>query len=181
MAWSTPLTAVSNSALTAAQWNASVRDNLLMTAPALATAAGRIFVTTGLNALAERAVGSATINTQETTTSGSYTDLATVGPTVTLTTGTNVIVILTACLFNSVAGSTAQMGFQVSGATSVAPSLNQSLIYESSASADISQMSVVVPVGGLTAGTNTFTAKYRADPSGTATFLRRSLLVLPFG
>jgi hypothetical protein len=29
MAWTTPLTAVANVALTAAQWNASVRDNLL--------------------------------------------------------------------------------------------------------------------------------------------------------
>jgi len=39
MAWFTPLAGVSTATLTAAQWNASVRDNLLETAPAKATSA----------------------------------------------------------------------------------------------------------------------------------------------
>ena len=34
MAWTAPMTAVSGSVLTAAQWNTNVRDNLLETAPA---------------------------------------------------------------------------------------------------------------------------------------------------
>ena len=62
MAWTTPLTAVSNTALTAAQWNASVRDNLLMTAPALATTTGRHFVSTGANTIAERAISSNSVS-----------------------------------------------------------------------------------------------------------------------
>jgi hypothetical protein len=181
VAWSVPLTAVSNSALTAAQWNASVRDNLLETVPAKATTAGRVFVATGLNSIAERAIGSATVNAQETTTSTSFVDLATVGPSATLTTGQTVIVILSAALFNTVAGSTAQMSVQVSGASSVSPGVTIALIYESGSASDVSQMSYAFPISGLTAGSNTFTAKYRADPSGTATFLRRHLIVLPFG
>lgn len=56
MAWTTPLTAVSGSILTAAQWNASVRDNLNETAPAKATTADRMFVTTGPNALQQNVI-----------------------------------------------------------------------------------------------------------------------------
>lgn len=180
MAWTSPPTFTDGSVLTGAQLNL-LRDDLNETAPAKATTAGRLIMTSGANAIVERAAGSATVNTQETTTSTTFTDLATSGPTVSsLSTGTAVTVMLSACLFNSTAGSTAQMSVQVSGASTSAASTNTSLIYESSASADISQMSFVFPISGLTAGSNTFTTKYRADPSGTATFLRRNLIVLPF-
>src|SRR3712207_4741779 len=93
MAWATPLTAVSNAILSAAQWNASVRDNLNETGPAKATTAGRILVTTGANGIAERAVSSATVSTSQTTTSTSYTDLATVGAAVAVTTGTQALAL----------------------------------------------------------------------------------------
>ena len=56
MAWSAPMTAVSGSVLTAAQFNTYVRDNLNETAPAKATAAGQIFVSTAANAIAARLV-----------------------------------------------------------------------------------------------------------------------------
>ncbi|XTZ17040.1 hypothetical protein ACQSSU_06585 [Micromonospora echinospora] len=181
MAWTAPMTAVANSVFTAAQFNTHVRDNLNETAPAKATVPGRVFVATGLNAIAERAVGNATINTQESTSSNAFVDLATAGPSVSLTTGQTVIVILSAALFNTSAGQTAQMSVQVTGASSVAPSVNLALIYESGAAGDLVQGSYAFPISGLTAGTNTFTAKYRADAAGTATFLRRQIVVLPFG
>src|SRR5690606_12967068 len=44
MAWSAPMTAVSGSVFTAAQFNQFVRDNLNETAPARATTAGAHFV-----------------------------------------------------------------------------------------------------------------------------------------
>ena len=69
MVWSTPLTAVANTPLTAAQWNASVRDNFNETAPAKATVGGRIFASTGPNTIAEREVLADVVETAETTTS----------------------------------------------------------------------------------------------------------------
>src|SRR4249919_3869016 len=101
MAWSTPLTAVANATLTAAQWNASVRDNLLATAVALATTAGSHFAVTATNTLAERLTQTNTVATSETTASTSYTALATAGPAITATTGVLAIVAVTARSENS--------------------------------------------------------------------------------
>lgn len=47
MAWSTPFTAVDGNAFTAAQFNASVRDNLLETAPAKVTTGGALMASVG--------------------------------------------------------------------------------------------------------------------------------------
>lgn len=180
MAWSTPLTAVSNATLTAAQWNASVRDNLLETAAARATTAGRIFVSTGVNTLAERQVGIASVIASEpTTTVGTPGDLATPGPAVTLTTGTTVIVILSSLIFNNTVAGTGQMALVVSGATTIAAAPENSMYYRSSAASDLAQMSYAFPLT-VNAGSNTFTAKY-AVSAGTGTFGRRRLIVLPFG
>lgn len=181
MAWVSPMTAVANTPFTAAQFNTHVRDNLLETAPAKATTAGRIMVTTGPNAIAERVIGSDTVITAQTTTSTTWTDLGTIGPQVTLTTGTTAIVILTALMSNNTAGSNAQMSVAVSGASSIAANTDNALIAESSQAGDLYQMSAAFPITGLTAGTNTFTCKYQVGISGTGTFQRRRLIVLPFG
>jgi hypothetical protein len=181
MAYQTPLTAVSNSTLTAAQWNASVRDNLLETAPAKATAAGRIFVATAANAIAERAVGHASVLTQQTSASASFTNLTTVGPTATITTGTTVICVLSTLQRVDAAGSFAYMGVEVSGASTVAATDSESVVYESGAAADNSQMSYVFPLTGLTAGSNTFTAKYKVAGGGTGTWQNRRIVILPVG
>lgn len=174
------MTAVANSVFTAAQFNQHVRDNLNETAAAKATTAGRIFVATGANAIAERAVGVANVNTTETTASTSFTNLATSGPAVTLTTGTTVIVILGAGLFNSTGGQNSQMGVAVSGASTVAAASNEALVYESSAANDLAQVSYAFQLSGLTAGSNTFTAQYQVG-GGTGSFLRRRIIVLPIG
>ncbi len=182
MAWSTPLSAVSNATLTAAQWNASVRDNMLVTPAALATTAGRIFVATGTNTIAERAVGSATVVATETTTTTSpFVDLTTPGPACTLTTGTTVLVWLSCLAFNTTAGSNAQMGVAVSGASTVAAVATEAYIVKSSGASDFIQAGYGFPLTGLTAGSNTFTAKYAAGVSGTASFQRRRIIVLPIG
>jgi ABC-type glucose/galactose transport system permease subunit len=180
MAWSTPLTAVSNSPLTAAQWNASVRDNLLETAPAKATASGRLFVSAGANSIAERQVGISSVLTSETTTSTSATNLATVGPSVTMTTGSRVIVILGSYMSNSTVSGTNSMFLEVSGATTLAPTDPAMAVhFRSSSAAGEAQLSYAFPVD-LTPGTNTFTARYAVN-LGTGTFGRRRLIVLPFG
>ena len=180
MAWSVPLTAVSNATLTAAQWNASVRDNLLETAPAKATAAGRLMVTTGANAIAERVPTTQTIATAQTTLSTSYVDLTTVGPSVTVTTGTAAIIILTARINVNTASIQGNMGYAVSGASTIAASDNRCLRAETAGTGEFNRSSMVTMDTTLTAGSNTFTAKYHSgNASATVEFADREILVIP--
>lgn len=92
MAWTSPMTAVERDIWTAAQWNAHIRDNLLETMPGKATTAGNYFVSTGLKSIAERSGSSAVVTTAETRSNAAYGDLATSGPAVTVTTGTEALV-----------------------------------------------------------------------------------------
>lgn len=120
------------------------------------------------------------VATNESTTSTSYTDLATSGPSVTLTTGSVALVILSAQIFNNTAGKFSFMSCAVSGATTDAADDDDALFFESSAANDQMGASRARLYTGLTPGSNTFTAKYRVD-AGTGSFLRRSLIVIPFG
>ena len=182
MAWSTPLTAVTNAALTAAQWNASVRDNLAETAPAKATATGRIFVTTAANSIAERIPSIVRVTGGgQGTASTSFTDLTTVGPTISsLATGTSAIFAVSAFCLNTSAGQGCYMGVAVSGASTIAADVNRALRIMSGAANENSKQSYIgMFATTLTAGSNTFQAKYASVASGTATFDERELLVLP--
>jgi hypothetical protein len=178
MAWSSPMTAVANAALTAAQWNTHVRDNLLETAPAKATSAGQIFVATGANSIAARTIGKNRIDTTQTTTSSSYVDLATIGPTVTVTTSTRAIAIITAQMNASVAGNYCVAGCEVSGATSISPDDAESLNIESGSNFMDMRASALVFYDTLNPGSNTFRMKYLVSGS-TGTFQRRILTVIP--
>lgn len=184
MAYNTPLTAISNATLTAAQWNASVRDNMLVTPAALATTAGSHFVSTGTNAIAERIPGDAAILTPQTTTSTSYTNLATAGPQVTVTTGTTALIGMHTRESNSTAGSNVWATVTVSGATTIAPIDDYALSYDSPVAGSTCYHGTVLRFSAangtaLTPGSNTFTMQYRTQ-SGTATFSSRRLWVLPF-
>lgn len=178
MAWTTPLTAVANATLTAAQWNASVRDNLNETAAAKASTAGSLFVATGSNVLAERTPTADQVLTGETTGSTSYGDLTTPGPAVTVTTGTQAIVTVTARVNSSTATRVGHMDFEVSGASSRSATDDTAMRYEVAASDAEGRQSAVTYESGLTAGSNTFTAKYRHNV-GAVIFSHRSLLVMP--
>jgi hypothetical protein len=173
------MTAVSGSVYTAAQFNTFVRDNLNETAPAKATAPGGYFVTSTLNEIVERVGARATIVTSETTASTTYTDLATVGPTVTVTTGPLALVIWGAQMANSSADLSTRMSIEVTGATSSAESDVRALSFDPSSAGGIFQGSHAVFYDDLVSGSNTFTAKYRVA-GGTGTFLRRRLIVLPY-
>lgn len=180
MAWSTPMTAVSNATFTAAQFNASVRDNLLETAPAKATAAGQLMVSSGVNAIAARTPNRQTNGTAQSTASLTYVDLATVGPAITVTTGTSALVITSSAIGNGTAGGGGLMSFAVSGASTIAASDDRALRSLSSTASATDTLSKVHMQIGLTAGSNTFTAKYAACIGGTATFQFRELCVIPF-
>ena len=178
MAWSAPLTAVAGVALTAAQWNASVRDDLLETGPANATTAGRLIVTDAANSVVERAILRAFVDTQETTTSASYTSLATAGPAVTITTGASAIQFIEAKLGNQTSATAAFASYAVSGSTSIAAADNISLQFRSPNANDFVRCSVVdMNFGSLTPGSNVYTMQYQVS-SGTGFFAQRKIIVM---
>lgn len=168
------MTAVSNSVFTAAQFNQFVRDNLNETAPAKATTAGSHFAGTGLNSIAERISDTAIVATSQTTTSTSYTDLATVGPSVTVTTGPYALVFLYNSNVNSTSVSSL-MSFEVSGASSMPAADNQSIGIAGTAG---SREGAGFLLTTLTPGSNIFTCKYRVG-SGTGTYADRRVSVFP--
>lgn len=171
------MTAVANTAFTAAQFNTHVRDNLLQTAPAKATGASGLIVTSGLNQVSERYIASGVTTASETTTSTSYTDLTTVGPSVTTTTGGIAIVLWAARLSNNTGGQLAYMSFDLAAAGFVAQD-TYSLIYQASAANAVGQMAQMHVIAGIPPGSITVTAKYRAG-ANTASFANREVVVIP--
>lgn len=123
----------------------------------------------------------------ETTASATLTDLATVGPSVTVTIGSSgrALVTVTALLAWT-ANRGCVMGYAVSGATTTAADLNHTLAMNSqdptsNNSTGNSQGSATFLVTGLTPGANTFTAKYATMFSGSVAFgPYRGITVQPF-
>jgi hypothetical protein len=180
MAWSTPLTAVSNASLTASQWNASVRDNLNATAVAIASAANQVIVTTGVNALAARTPSVASAVTGvETTASTTYTSaLTTPGPAVTVTTGLKAMVMVNAICRCGTPGVAAHASFAVSGASSAAAA-DENGAYHMASTANYSCRLGATTIISLTAGSNTFTMNYKSGAAGTSGFDARTIVVFP--
>ena len=114
------------------------------------------------------------VSTSQTTASTSYVDLATVGAT-TLTTGTSALVTVSCNAQNLTAGAIQYMGFAVSGATTTAASDTYAAFYRNSDNYQ-NQLSATFQVT-LTAGSNTFTSKFRVD-AGTGIFLSRNISVV---
>jgi len=125
----------------------------------------------------------ANVDTSETTSSTSFTDLATVGPSVTITTGTRALVIITSYLHNGTNSTSNYIGFEVSGATTVSPSDNRSLFLSNTSTGNGRpelRYSYAYIVTGLNAGSNTFTLKYRCS-SGTLVARDRIISVIDMG
>ena len=179
MAWTTPMTAVANTALTAAQWNAHVRDNFLETSPAKATASGQMFVATGTNAIAARTPSGATVATSQTTTSTAYVDLTTAGPIVTVTTGTKAIVSIAANMDTNTTANPVYASYAVSGATTIAANDAWCILRDAITQVNPNRWGVTHFVDTLNPGSNTFTMKYKSTTSTTATFLNRTIVVIP--
>ena len=132
----------------------------------------------GAAAASVPANASATVATEQDTTSGGYTDLVTSGPAVTLTTGTKALVIVTAQQFNS--SSNQQFAsFAVSGSTTISASDARAARSQNSAYEEF-RFSAVSRLTTLTAGSNTFTMKYRTA-GGTAFFSNREIIVIDLG
>jgi hypothetical protein len=116
------------------------------------------------------------VGNAESTSSTTYVDLTTPGPTVTLDTGTSVLVLMTAEI--SASGGFNYMSVAVSGASTVAASDNHALVDADSATTGFTdRQTAAYPISGLTAGSNTFTAKYKTS-GVSASFGLRSLTVV---
>lgn len=119
-----------------------------------------------------------TVATSETTTSLVYTDLATPGPSVTVTIPagtTRALVIVTAEEKTSNGSNSAFISFAVSGASTVGATDARAFEVQVNNFIRASATSVIT---GLTPGINTFTAKYRVS-GATGTFAVRDITVIP--
>lgn len=122
----------------------------------------------------------AQVLTDQTTTSATYGDLATVGPSVTLTSTGTVALVLWSCMqyVSSEASYGSAMSFEISGATTLAVTDNYKLaategpIGEGAANC---QFAVVT----ITPGSNTYKCKYRVGNAAvTGHFINRHIWVL---
>lgn len=138
----------------------------------------------GLNADAKvpaaqlsQAGSTASVATEETTTSTTYVDLATVGPAVTVTVGVSGIAIVTlyAALKNSDATGTSFMDVGLSGANTRAAVDVTALGPVGTA---YQRLGLSIVLTGLTPGATTFTAKYRTSGAATGTFSARRIGVV---
>lgn len=124
------------------------------------------------------AIGAVTdkITTSQSTGSTSFTDLATVGPQVTVQVGPSgrLLSIVSATIAKSGTAFFGAMGVQLSGVNSAAPDLNESLRFEGLQTPGCSR---VVLHTGLSPGNTTVTAKYIAD-ANSVFFSGRTLAVI---
>jgi hypothetical protein len=156
--------------------NTNTRLGIGTTGQILTVAAGVPSWATAASAIPANAV--ATVATAETTTSTSYTDLTTAGPAVTVTTGTKALVIVTAQLRHTIDTGDSFMAYAVSGATTTAATDTTSLIISDVVTANPNRASAASVIT-VTAGSNTFTAKYRSGGGGSgANFRDREIFVM---
>ena len=129
----------------------------------------------------------AEVAAMQSTTSGSYTDLTTAGPTVTVTTGTKALVLMTALIDPStVSGANLifYVGCDITGATTQSPDGNNydSLAIWPRGAAMGIRATAAVLFTGLTAGSNVFKLMYRSgDGSSTGYFRSRQIVVIDMG
>lgn len=175
------MTAVATATYTAANWNTYIRDNLNASGVGVVNATSRHIATTGVNGVAERVASTSTVISSQSTASATYVDLATIGPAVTVTTGTKAFVMISAEVTTGTAGLGARASVAVSGATTSAAGDANSFLAESGVAGDLFKGSWSTIFDPINAGANTFTLKYRTTAGGgTSTFLNRNVSVIPF-
>lgn len=124
-----------------------------------------------------RAIDANYVETSQATSSTTYVDLATAGPSVTLDTSTSAIVIISGRGNDDANdGATAVMSWAVSGATTIAAS--DSWSWQADQAAFRSFGTNIYKVTTLTPGSNTFTAKYKKAGGSTSSFAYRGMMVI---
>lgn len=186
MAWTAPMTFADGTALTAAQMNTYLRDNLNETMTAKATTAGALFFSTDVNEWAERYPNYQRKNTTFTTSSVTYVDSGGSGsssgaPKVTVTTGTDALILFAGHIGNTTANTATYMSYNVAGASSIGSAESQSIRldgYAASTGDNYIGAGMFDIRNDLTPGENIFKLTYRVD-AGTGSFAYRILAVIP--
>ena len=135
---------------------------------------GAAWATVGPSSSAVSAQDSNYVATRQTTTSTTYAALTT-AQAITLTTGTKVLVMLSAANDCGATNVGIFMGFAVSGATTIAAADGYAT-NQYSDNTNTNQVAAIFPLT-VTAGVNTFTARFRTV-SNTAAFANRTITVL---
>ena len=121
------------------------------------------------------------VATEETTTSTSYTNLATTGPAVTvaLAAGQSCLILMSGHFFldTSPAGARARISFAVSGAETIVAADGDSMF--TSVAADYVPAYRAVLFTATTGGSYTFTLKYKIGGAVTGTFAQRRIIAMP--
>jgi hypothetical protein len=110
----------------------------------------------------------------------SYVDLTTV-QSVTVTTGTKALVLFSSQFENGASSLEAYMSFGVTGATTSAATDARAIKLYTGAFAWVGTLSQAFIITGLTAGSNTFTTKYRMQGGGSMGFSNRYISVIDLG
>lgn len=174
------MTFVANTPLTAAQLNTFARDNFNELAPAKATtAASSWFNSTGRNAIAERVIASATVASSQLTTQTNYGNIpgGTVGPSVTVSTGKQVICIISALISPNASDNNGYINVDITGDTTRSPTESTELIGVAPTAAHATTTCFIGWIDGLNEGVNTFTLKYKTS-AGSTTFASRRILIM---
>lgn len=125
------------------------------------------------------ASAASSINTNQSTNSATPVNLGTVGPEVSVETGTHALVVLSSSVENTVADSGGAISCEVSGATTIpVDSINEMEALCSAANRRTNCAGTFL-FTTLTPGVNTFTLKYRAHWGGIAAFSNRRIAVIP--
>jgi hypothetical protein len=201
MAWTTPGTAVAGNVLTAAFWNEQVRDNMNSL-----VAAGTVLPSTPVDGesfyyiadatngvvwhLRYRAAAtgsykwefvggpalSAEITGEQITTSTTYTDLATAGPSITLPLGGDYLVTIAARMINTSNNQFALMSYAI-GASAAADADAINILSSGTSNGPIAYSFRERRKTGL--GAVTLTMKYKSSGGGTCGFTDRFIRAIP--
>lgn len=127
----------------------------------------------------------AIVATSQTTTSTTFADLATAGPSVTVTVGSNGLLLIgiSANVLNNTNAAFSFMSFVLSGANTLASAdINSFKMQQPSANLE-DRKGITVLLTGLTPGSTTVKAQYRVQTggagAGTSTWADRQLWALP--
>jgi len=122
----------------------------------------------------------ATIATAESTSSSSWTDLATVGPTVTAWVGTSRALALGSAEIIVAAGVSGAIAVSVDGAAPSGIGGNFATFGINGTTGGGASVSLAAIITGLSVGSHTFRMKYENNGSGSPPFSSRGLVVIPF-
>lgn len=178
MAWSAPTSAIAGQAFTAAQFNASVRDNLLASEIGLATPSDGSFnfAPQDDNELVFLKPNVSTAAAIVSTTSSPYVNLGG-GPSVTVDCNLVAMVAIYSWTRHDVQNGSCWVGVDVSGATTG----TFDCLLLGTPEADQLRMGSSIIFVNTNPGSNTFTVVYGETGGGTAEFANRTLSVIPIG